>query len=79
MRWDSGGVDQRSPSLGSEPTEMAALRSPGELAAEQQLLQELHLALDRALRRPQSWWSTGRQARHYPVWGRGQVIPIQIL
>ena len=31
---------------------MAALRTPGELAEEQWLLQELHLALDWALRRP---------------------------
>ena len=31
---------------------MAALRSPGELAEEQRLLQDLHLALDRALRQP---------------------------
>ena len=41
---------------------MAALRSPGELAAEQQLLQELHLALDRALRQPlvpMEHWAVG--------------------
>ena len=35
----------------------------------------LHLALDRPLRRLRSWWSTRRQARHYPVWGRGKVDP----
>ena len=38
--------------MGSEPAEMVALQSPGELVEEQQLLQELHLALDRALRQP---------------------------
>ena len=52
LRWNSGGIDPRSPSLGSEPAEVAALQSPGELAEEQRLLPELHLALDRALRRP---------------------------
>ena len=31
---------------------MVALRSPGELAEEQRLLQEVHLALDQALRQP---------------------------
>ena len=36
--------------LGLEPTETAALQTPGELVEEQGLLQELHLALDRALR-----------------------------
>ena len=49
LRWNSGGIDQRSPSLGSEPAEVAALQSPGELAEEQRLLQEFHLALDRVL------------------------------
>ena len=49
LRWNSGGVDQRSPLLGSEPAEVAALQSPGELAEEQRLLQELNLALDWAL------------------------------
>ena len=38
--------------MGSEPAEMVALQSPGELVEEQQLLQELHLALDWAVRRP---------------------------
>ena len=38
--------------LGSEPAEMAVLQSPGELAESQRLLQELHLSLDPALRRP---------------------------
>ena len=37
---------------GLEPAKTAALRTPGVLAEEQRLLQELHLALDRALRRP---------------------------
>ena len=36
--------------LGLEPAETAALRTPGELVEEQRLLQELHLALDWALR-----------------------------
>ncbi|CAI9156778.1 unnamed protein product [Rangifer tarandus platyrhynchus] len=64
--WNSGGVDQRSPSLGLEPVKTAALRTRGELVEEQRLLQELPLALDGALRRLQAWGSTGRQARHYP-------------
>ena len=38
--------------LGLEPAKTAALRPPGELAEEQRLLQEIHLALDQALRRP---------------------------
>ena len=38
--------------LGLEPAETAALRTPGELVEEQCLLQELHLALDGALRWP---------------------------
>ena len=38
--------------LGLEPAETAALRSLGELVEEQWLLQELHLALDWALRWP---------------------------
>ena len=38
--------------LGLEPAKMVALRSPGELAEEQRLLQEVHLALDQALRQP---------------------------
>ena len=41
------GIDRRSPSLGSEP-----LRSLAELVEEQKLLQELHLALDWAVRWP---------------------------
>ena len=49
---ESGDIDQRSPLLGLEPTEMAALRTPGELVEEHWLLQELHLALDWAVRRP---------------------------
>ena len=79
LRWNSGGVDQRSPLLGSEPAEVAALQTPGELAEEQRLLQELHLALDRELGSLGSWWNTGRRARHHPVWGRGQAIPVQIV
>ena len=42
-------------------------RTRGELAAEPRLLPELPPALDGALRRLQSWWSTGRQACHYPL------------
>ena len=42
---------------------MVGLQSLGELVEEQQLLQELHLALDRALRRPpvlvEHWAVTG--------------------
>ena len=72
------GLDQGSPSLGSEPAETATLRAPGELAEEQRLLQELHPALDQVLGL-RSWWSTGRQVCYYPVLGRGQVISIQIL
>ena len=49
---ESGGIDQRSPLLGLEPAETVALRTPGELVEEQWLLQQLHLALDGALRRP---------------------------
>ena len=45
-------LGQRFLSPGSEPAQRAALRTPGELAEEQWLLQKLHLALDRALRRP---------------------------
>ena len=46
---DPGSVGQR---LLSPAAQTAALRPPGELAEEQRLLQELHLALDQALRRP---------------------------
>ena len=52
LRWNSGGIDQRSPLLGLEPAETAALRTPGELVEEQGLLQELHLAPDWAVRQP---------------------------
>ena len=51
LEQDPGSVGQRLLSPGSEPAQTAALRTPGELA-EQRLLQKLHLALDRALRRP---------------------------
>ena len=50
LRWNSGGIDQRSPLLGLEPAKTAALRTPGELVEEQWLLQELHLALDRGIK-----------------------------
>ena len=49
---ESGGIDQRSPLLALEPAETAALQIPRELVEEQWLLQELHLALDWAVRRP---------------------------
>ena len=49
---ESGGIDQRSPLLALEPAEMAALQTPGELVGEQWQLQELHLALDWAVRQP---------------------------
>ena len=58
---------------------MVALRSLGELAEEQQPLQELHLALGRALRRPPVLvepWEAGASLSSV---GRGQVIPVQIL
>ena len=79
LRWNSGGIDQRSPLLGLEPAKMVALRSPGELAEEQRLLQELPLALDRALRRPPVLGEHWVAVHHHPVWGRGHVIPVQIL
>ena len=49
---DPGSAGQRLLSPGSKPAEVAALRPQEELAEEQWLLQELHLALDGALRRP---------------------------
>ena len=49
---DPGSVGQRLLSPGSESAQRAALRTPGKLAEEQRLLQKLHLALDRALKRP---------------------------
>ena len=49
---DPGSVGQRLLSPGSEPAQTAALRTLGELAEEQWLLQKLHMVLDRALRRP---------------------------
>ena len=45
-------VGQRLLSPELEHAKMAALRTPGKLAEEQRLLQELHLAPDRALRWP---------------------------
>ena len=38
--------------LGLEPAKTATLRTPGELVEEQWLLQQLHLALDWAVRQP---------------------------
>ena len=58
---------------------MAALQSPGELAEEQRLLQELYLALDQALRWPPvlvEHWATGMSLSSM---GEGQVILVQIL
>ena len=60
---DPGSVGPRLLPPGLEPAKVVALRSPGELAEEQQLLQELHLALDGALRRPPvlvEHWAGGR-------------------
>ena len=57
---------------------MAALRTPGELAEEQWLLQELHLALDWALRRPPvlvEHWAGGRIIIQYGG-GAGHPYPI---
>ena len=76
---DPGSVGQRLLPLGSEPAEVAALRTPGELAEEQRLLQELHLALDRALRWPRvlvEHWEAGTSSSSM---GEGQVILVQIL
>ena len=65
LELDPGSVGQRLLTQGLEPAKTAALRTLGELAEEQRLLQELHLALDRALRWP-------------PVlvehWGGGRII-----
>ena len=58
---------------------MAAPQPPGELAEEQRLLQDLHPALDRALRRPQvlvEHWAAGTSSSSM---GEGQVILVQIL
>ena len=52
LELDPGSVGQRLLSPGSEPAQTAALRTPGELAEKQWLLQKLHLVLDRAVRRP---------------------------
>ena len=61
------GVDQRSPLLGLEPTETVALRTLGGLVEEQWLLQELHLALDWAVRQPPvlvEHWEAGEGSSH---------------
>ena len=60
-------------------TGIPALQTPGEVEEEQRLLQELHLALGRALRLPPVLvepWEAGASLSSV---GRGQVIPIQIL
>ena len=62
---DPGSVGQRLLPPGSEPAELGALRPLGEPAEEQRLLQELHLAMDRALR-----WPLILVER----WGGGRII-----
>jgi len=72
---DPGSVGQRLLPPRLEPVEVAALRPPGELAEELRLLQELHLALDQALRRPPvlvGHWAGGRVVIQY---GRGAGHP----
>ena len=65
---------------GWEPARMGAPQSPGKLVEEQRLLQELHLALDRALRwPPEHWWSTGPVGASLSRIGEGQLIFVQIL
>jgi len=79
LELDPGSVGQRLLSPGSEPAEVVALRPQGELVEEQRLLQVFTwpwIGHQGGLR---SWWSTERQASPYPVWGRGQVVPVQIL
>ena len=74
---DPGSVGQRLLPLGLEPAEVAALRTPGELAEEQRLLQELHLVLDGALRRPPvlvEHWASGRAVIQYGG-GAGHPCP----
>ena len=64
---------------GSEPAKVTALPPLGGLAEEQRLLQELHLALDRALRRPLvlvEHWAAGTSLSSM---GEGRVILVQIL
>ena len=46
LELDPESVGQRLLTQGLEPAKTAALRTPGELAEEQRLLQELHLPLD---------------------------------
>ena len=58
---------------------MAAVQPRGELVEEQQLLQELHLALDRALRQPpvlMEHWAAGASLSSM---GEVQVILVQML
>ncbi|OWK01921.1 hypothetical protein Celaphus_00018970, partial [Cervus elaphus hippelaphus] len=52
LELDRASVGQRLLSPGLEPDEVAALRPVGELVEEQRLLQEIHLAVDQALRQP---------------------------
>ena len=76
---DPGSVGQRLLPPGSEPTEVAALPPPGELAEELRLLQELHLALDRALRWPAVLVEHRAGGCVIIQYGEGQVILVQIL
>ena len=75
LELDPGSVGQRLLTQGLEPVKTAALQTPGELAEEQRLLQELHLALDRALRWP---WVLAVGTSSSSM-GEGQVILVQIL
>ena len=65
---DPQSVGQRLLPPGWEPAEVGALRPPGELVEAQRLLQELHLALDQALRRPLvlvEYWASRRVIIQY--------------
>ena len=76
---DPGSVGQRLLPPAWEPAKVAALWPPGELVEEQRLLQELHLAPDRALRWPRvlvERWAAGTSSSSM---GEGQVILVQIL
>lgn len=67
--------------LGLEPAETAALRTPGELVEEQGLLQELHLALDWAVRQPPvlvEHWEAGASLSSLGEWsGHPHPNPVE--
>ena len=60
---------------------MVALRTQGKLAEAQQLLQELHLALDRALRRPlvlvEHWVAEGSLSSMQDRGGHPRPNPVE--